>query len=414
MGKFKMLIVSPQFPFPMIDGGRIGIGNNLVGLSKHFNITFLCNSPNEVPQEHLTYAQNFCKPIIIKKNINNTIPKIFLSLFYDHPLIADKFCSKEFKDEFEKIIKNEHFDIIHLEHSFMYYVLETNQNQLKKNFIVGTRFHNVEFEIWKRYSEKLKNKLKKTYIQNQAKKVKEIEKRALKNTDVSFSITKIDKKKLLGIRPKTNIINIYPGIDTELWKPNRKEVNKYEIMIGTNYRWVHNVDGLIWFIEKVLPIVKNTFPQTKLTLLGSNMDNKFDKYKDQNVNPVGFVDDVKPYYNKANVYITPLFVGSGIRIKILEAMAMELPVVSTKVGAEGIETHYSNGLYVTDSANQFAQAIIDLFENPETRNEIGKKARNYIIENFSFEKGVEKIYNEYIRLLKKKSRSKSIEQDLLY
>lgn len=409
-----MLIASPQFPFPMIDGGKIANGNTLIGLSNFFDITYLCNSPNKVTNEHLNFAKRYCKPIIINKNVKNTIPKIFLSLFYDHPLIANKFCSKEYKEKFLELIKKEKYDIIHLEHSFMFYLLESNNINFKENYVIGTRFHNVEYQIWKRYAQKVKNKLKYTYISNQAQKVKEIEKKALKHSDVSFSISKIDKKELNKILPKSHIINIFPGVDTSLWKPKRDDINQYEIIIGTNYQWIHNVDGLVWFIENVFPKIKKTFPQTKLTLLGSNMDHKFDKYKSQNVNPVGFVDDVKPYYNKANVYITPLFVGSGIRIKILEAMAMELPVVSTKVGAEGIETHYSNGLYVTDSANQFAQAIIDLFQHNETRIEIGKKARKYIEENFSLDKGLNKIAIEYQRLLKKKSRSKSIEQDLLY
>src|SRR5690606_1383589 len=108
---------------------------------------------------------------------------------------------------------------------------------------------------------------------------------------------------------------------------------------------------------------------------------EFDNYKDLGVEKLGFVEDIKPYLEKAQVYIAPLFVGSGIRIKILEAMAMKLPVVATDISAEGIRANNDYGLYIANNEREFIDAIKKLFDDPEERANAGNKARQFIENN---------------------------------
>ena len=149
--------------------------------------------------------------------------------------------------------------------------------------------------------------------------------------------------------------------------------------------------------KKVLPNVRKKNPEITLSLIGSKAPEWLKEY--EGVNLLGYVDKVQPYINKAGIYVAPLFVGGGIRIKILEAMSMEIPVVASPVAAEGITAGEEDGLIVRETADDFANAITDLSENYTKAEGYGKKARKYVIQNYSWQQNVGIMINEYRNLL---------------
>jgi glycosyltransferase involved in cell wall biosynthesis len=142
-------------------------------------------------------------------------------------------------------------------------------------------------------------------------------------------------------------------------------------------------------------------PKITLQLLGKYPPRDYFDYKNIGVDVLGFVPSVKPYLNAAGIYAAPLFVGGGIRLKILEAMAMEIPVVASSVSAEGIHGTRENGLIIAESADDFVKEIIYLVDNPEIARKLGQKARKYILENYTWEKSIGIIYKTYQQLLEK-------------
>ncbi|MFW5662699.1 MAG: glycosyltransferase family 4 protein, partial [Bacteroidota bacterium] len=128
------------------------------------------------------------------------------------------------------------------------------------------------------------------------------------------------------------------------------------------------------------------------------LPSRFMKMEHLGVKGLGFVDSIKPYMNSSSIYIAPLLVGGGVRIKILEAMAMELPVVATSVSAQGIRAGNNEGLIVCDNPAEYAHSVLSLMRNPDRAVKLGKAARNFIINNHTWMRSVKKIYDSYTKL----------------
>jgi len=395
----KILQLSQQFPFPEIDGGKIGIANIYKEFSKKgAEVTLLYYNDSITDNKIIEEAKNYGNLIEIKHSIKNTKFRILKSIFDNKPIYLRKHFNHFLFRNVLNRIKNDKFDIIHADHTAMAELAI----ELKKilNIPIGLRLHNIEWKIWYRYAEELKSGLKYKYILRQASLLKKFEEKLIKQFDVLFPITNIDLEYLKDLEPNLNLVMASAGVDVEKIKPINIEKNPFELIIATTYRWIHNTNGLIWFIEKVLPDLKKEIPEVKLTLIGKDIPDSLRKFQSQNVDAIGFVDSIIPYLSRASIYISPLFVGAGIRIKILEAMAMELPVVSTSIGAEGIFANEKDGLLIANNEYEFREQILKLIRNQNLRTQYGKNARNFIINNFTWDISVSKIYEEYKKLLK--------------
>lgn len=395
----KILELSQQFPFPETDGGKIGIASIYRELFKlGAELIFLCYNSSEVKSNEIEEASKYGKVIFINHPINNSKIRILKSLFDYKPLYIRKHFNGRIKKEVEKIIKKLDFDIIHTDHSAMaemaLYIKELTGKP------ISLRLHNIEWKIWDRYANELNFAPSKKYIERQARLLKEFEESIFDKFDVLIPITQVDFKYLQQFNLNNKIVVAGAGVDTTKWQPTKIERNKNEIIIATTYNWVHNVDGLVWFIEKVLPIIKQHNSDAFLTLIGKDMPEKLKKYSKNDVNPIGFVDKVQPYLNRAGVYINPLFVGAGIRIKILEAMAMELPVVATSIAAEGIEANSLNGLFIADNEFDFAHQILKLMTDDELWFNSSKNARIIVESKYQWKNSVSLIYQTYKEITK--------------
>ncbi len=425
--KIRILQLAPRFPFPEDDGGKIGIAN----IFKEFanlgaDVTLFAFSDGDIPQDHLKVAEKYGRLIIYNHSTANTPLQILKSALFGHSIYIKKHFPEKLKDNHQNIFNGNQaglngnktsspnaipYDIIHADHSCMAPLgLFLSR---KYNIPLGLRLHNIEWMIWRRYAEALPAfHPKRWYVSRQSKLLQNAEKRFFADADICFAITDKDKKRALDLSPTANVVTASAGVNPEEWLPLPDiERNRHELVLATTYQWRHNIDAVKWFVARVLPIVRSKVPDATLTLIGKNSPEWLNDYRQAGVNAVGYVDRVQPYLNKASLYVAPLFVGSGIRIKILEAMAMELPVIATPVSAEGITAAESNGLFVRDNADGFARIIIDLLNNNDRIREndginknnrvrkIGTEARKFVIENYSWRKNVEIILDKYRELV---------------
>ena len=400
--KINILQIAPRYCFPEDDGGKIGIANITKELHRlGAQITYFTFDNGDITDDKKKLIAPYAELKTFNHSTANTIPRIAHSLFQKDSLYMTKHFTQDAFDALEKIFNKGNYDVIHTDHSAMApLALKLKE---KYGIPVGLRLHNIEWTIWQRYADILPRfSLQKIYIQSQAKKLRRNEREILKHTDIAFAITEEDRQRALELNPQANIIIASAGVDSEQWKPDDKtERNKFELILATTYKWRHNVDAVKWFIEEVLQILNKKIPQIKLTLLGKGIPKEFDAYKSIGLNPIGYVPSVQPYLNRAGIYISPLFVGGGIRIKILEAMAMQLPVIASPVAAEGIKTKDENGLFVRNSAKDFIDTILELIENDDLRIQSGINARHYVENNFSWRKNVQIMFDKYLELKKK-------------
>jgi len=397
----KILQISPQFPYPLDSGGKIGIYNITKQLSKFGAEIFLVAfSRKPIPDEYLAHFRTFCHPFVLYENTSNDFAKLLKYFVLNKPIFVEKYFTKKAKRFFSNLLNTIDFDIIHLDHTATFSIGKWLSSATGKP--VGLRLHNIEWLIWKRYLDELPfYSPARIFMKQQTKLLKEKEAEAIQFANVSFTCTENDRMRALELCPNANVKVASPGVDLNLWQPKDNiERNRYEIVFATTYEWVHNVDGLRWYLENVHPIVLKKEKNVVLTILGKNPPEFLRNYP--NVDVVGYVDKVQPYYNRASLFIVPLFVGSGVRMRILEAMSMELPVVSTSIGAEGIEATTSEGLFIADDKELFAEKVLELIKAPDHARELGRKAREFIQRNFSVEVSIRVIFEEYQRIVKER------------
>ncbi len=400
--KLKILQLAPRFPFPMDDGGKIGIASIYSEYSRqNCEVTLFSFDDNKVSFSALDEAESYGKVILLPYSTKNTYKRIFMSLFSSEALFISKHYNKHLRNALIKQFSKGEFYVIHADHSSMMPLALELKKILK--IPVGLRLHNIEWLIWQRYADVLPAMSpKKWYISRQAKLLRKAEATLFKDADVCFAITEQDKIRALEISPEANVVVASAGVDSAIWKP-RTDIakNPNELILATTYNWVHNVDAVRWFINSVLAKLRETNPDIILTLTGKNPPKWLNRYTNDGVNLLGYVPDVKPHLNQAAVYVAPLFVGGGIRIKILEAMAMSLPVVASSVSAEGINAGEKEGLFIADDARTFISHVQRLLGEEQLRRTAGEGARNFIINEFTWQKNVKIMIDCFSQLIRK-------------
>lgn len=339
---------------------------------------------------------------IIHHSTKNTKSRLVRSLLDKKPIYIRKHFNENIKDTFRANLSDSKFDLILVHHSAMA-ELGLFAGEIF-NAPVALRLDNVEYMIWERYYKSLSswNPLK-YYIKRQANLLKKAEQVLFAQVDLCLAITAIDEKRALELSPNANVVISYNGIDTTKWQSDNNVKRDFTSMaLATTYKWVHNTNGMKWFVESVLPNILKEIPDAKLRLYGSHIDEVLAGYEKPGLEKAGFVDNIQSELSRAGIYVAPLHVGSGIRIKILEAMALGLPVVATGISAEGIFATNDDGLFVSDSPAEQTRIIIELMHNPNEILRLGVNARKFIVEHFNDEKNYKKMLQLFDELIKKK------------
>jgi len=269
------------------------------------------------------------------------------------------------------------------------------------------REHNVEYVIMERFYKTLRNPILKFLVKKQYEKLKNYEITILGKFGKILAITEVDKRRLIKENPSlANKIEVIPvGVDIDKFKFFEKPFDKRENVIVSiaSMDWIPNQQGLIWFIEKVMPLLRNSIPDIKLYIIGKGMPTWFKKYEDRrNIFVLGFVKDeeLEKILQVAKVAIVPLFVGGGMRVKILNYLSWGLPTVSTSVGAEGIELESGSEILIANDEETFSRNIILLLKKKNLWNRLRLRGRKKVEDTYSWDKIVRRTLNIYEGLIR--------------
>ncbi len=402
--KIRILQLAPRFPFPADDGGKIGIANILKEFTEQgADVTFFSfhdKGRNSVTPEALEEGKSYADIRLLEHSTKNSPYRIIKTFVNYQSIYIEKHINVRIINYISELIREKKFDVVHADHSCMarlaLFVKKTC------NIPAGLRLHNIEWIIWKRYAENLKRfSPKRLYVEQQTYFLRDEETKLFSKMDVCFPITEPDKQRAMELAPDGNYVVASAGVNPDEWNPYSNIIKKpNQIILATTYQWRHNIDAVKWFIEQVMPDLRKINPDITLILIGKDQPKWLSKYSGLGVKPLGYVAQVQPYLNESAVYVAPLFVGGGIRIKIIEAMAMELPVVATPLAAEGINAKPEDGLILSDDKDSFIKNILFLVKNPLYTKSLGKNARKFVTKEFSWKKNVEIMLNEYSKLTK--------------
>ena len=376
----KILQICSKPPFPEKDGYALAVNhitNALIQKGNDLKVMAIStpkHAAENIPKQYLIDT-NF-EYIFINTNVK--ISPAFLNLFANSSYNTNRFYSNKFANRLKEILQENSFDIVLLEGLFVCPYFDVIKK--KSNAKILLRAHNVESDIWKGLAKQSTNFLKKWYLNFLQKKLFSYEREIVTKMDGIICISDKDANWMKKQNSK-EITAIPFAIDSENETGSPAEKNTI-FHIGS-MDWTANQEGVKWFIDKVFPIIKKKKEGTILHLAGRSMPKFFHDFVDKNIVIDSEVENAKIYMKKHNLMIVPLWSGSGIRIKILEAMALGKTIISTTIGASGIKYTNKKNILIADTELDFAKKIIWCFENPIESEIIGKNAKINIQENYN-------------------------------
>jgi glycosyltransferase involved in cell wall biosynthesis len=376
----KILVLANKVPYPPNDGGALATLNMCLGLNiAGAEIVLLAMST----PKHTTSAENI--PDVIAKQINaetvfvdttiSVVSALRNYLFSSLPYNAERFVSKEYKKRLGKILESSTFDIVQLEGLYLAPYIKFIRKKTKSP--IALRAHNVEHEIWQRTAANEPNFLRRYYYKHLARRIKRMEIKALRMIDLLIPISERDAQFLneLGysgscfVNPTGYDIEDSCNDDIPLEFPSLFHIGALD--------WHPNREGILWFLDNCWQNIVEELPNLTFYVAGRGAPQDFigtiQSYK--GVEFCGEVVDARKFIQSKALMIVPLLSGSGMRIKIVEGMALGKAVISTSIGAEGIEADHGKQIIIADNPHNFYQEICRLLSDKELLAQIGKDAQ---------------------------------------
>nr|MBX2814431.1 glycosyltransferase family 4 protein [Saprospiraceae bacterium] len=252
-----------------------------------------------------------------------------------------------------------------------------------RHAIISMRAHNVEHEIWDRIAAHTSFTPKKWYIKHLSEKLKDYEISRINSYDLLVSITEKDRQLFRQLGRKGETINIPIGLDSKGYTAkSNSDTSPLSISFIGSLDWMPNIEGLSWFLESIWPVLTPVFPSLELHIAGRNCPDWLNNLGLRNVIVHGEVADSRDFLLQHPISIVPLRSGSGMRAKILEAMALGRVVITTTIGLEGILAQHQENLLVADDAKDFLACLRFCFQNESICQKISQNARLFIETHF--------------------------------
>ncbi len=386
-------------PYPPKDGGAIAtfsLAQNLSEIADSVDIIAINTSKhyfdiNKIPNK-ITKKIKFYDYYL---NTDIKIVDLLKNLFFSKtPYNAQRFINENFAQEIEKLLIKKKYDIVQMEGLYVLPYIDVVRNN--SNAKIAYRAHNIEHKIWQRTCKNTKNFFKKIYIKNLTKRIKKFEEKYINSYDLLIPITNIDKKNFEKLGNKKPALTISTGINIEKYQNNKISPEKNSIFHIGALDWAPNQEGLLWFIDNCWKKIHKQKPYIKFYIAGRNAPKWFIKHiKYKNIEFLGEVDDAYKFINSKAIMIVPLLSGSGMRIKIIEGMALAKAIITTSIGIEGIAAKNNKNIIIADNTEEFTQKVIELNNHQNKIKEIGNNAKILVSENFDNFAIAKKLYNFY-------------------
>lgn len=393
----KILQLANKIPYPANDGSSIAIYTLTKGfIDNGADLTLLCLNPSKHKKDVSLVPNDFKEASKLKTiNVSNEITPLnaLINIINGKPFHVSRFNCKDFADLLKQTLQKQEFDIVHIDGLFMAPYLPIIKQY--SNAKVVLRAHNIEHLIWERMLQHENPSLKKSYLKLQTKRLKKYELNTFQNVDAIIPISASDANTIKSYCTNTKTFACEGGLNLSEYQSKNAELEHKSIFHLGSLDWMPSLQGVNWFLDNVWQKVLNSEPNAKFYIAGRNIPESIKAKQTDNTIITGEVDNSKDFINSKEIMIVPLLSGSGIRIKILEGMALGKAIVSTKVGAEGINCTHKNELMIADNATEFAKHIIELLKSNTKVQEIGKNARNLVSQFYDNKKQVAELLEFY-------------------
>lgn len=407
----RILFLTNLLPYPLDNGGKIKTFSTLKALSIMGNsVDLLCFSENsENDSGNVQKLKNICNDVqfiehklTTKSNIKYMMAVAFKSLFSKYPFGIYKYESKQMRDVIAKKIKENDYDIIYFDHLQMYKYFNSFD---RKNVKFVLDQHNSESEIVYRTYQNSNNFLKKIFLNIEYNKIRKFEKKALSDVDKIYALSENDVESMKHLNVNLKNFSVIPigVIDNGIINKKEDKNKKLTLMFIGTLTWNPNNQGILWFVRNVIPKLNESGIEYDLYIVGKNPSDELKELCESydNIFVTGYVNDVDEMYVKSDVMVVPLFVGSGQRVKIIESFSKGIPVISTSIGAEGLDCITDYNVVIADTDIEFVDSLRKMSD--ETfRKKIASNARKTFEEKYSLEAYISAFNDSFKAMILKK------------
>jgi len=394
----NLLFITEKFPYPLNNGGNIRTYHILKNLSNEHNVTLFSMEPEK---GDLSFLKKVCTVRTFPRERRTSLWKLYYllcSIWGTKPYPINKNYSKGIEKALRKSLQNNEFDCVHFNHidAAIYFdvVKEVSGDKLLTVFDT----HNILSELLNTVKEHSFFMFT-WFIGLQEKKILELEYRYFRSVDSCLVCSKEEADKIRLIEPKTALKVVPNGVDIEHF--SRRKAYSHEgkpqklVFIGA-MGYYPNVDAVLFFSDKVLPLILKEKPNVEFWVVGNDPPKEVRALEGKlPVHVTGHVDDVRDYVEGGQVFVVPLRSGGGTKLKVLDALAMEIPVVSTNIGAKGISVENGENILLADSPEELANCIMQVLEDKKKADKLIKNGRKLVCEHYSWDVIGEEFLNIY-------------------
>lgn len=388
--ELRILWLKTELLHPVDKGGKIRTYQMLKALKREHHVTYLTLDDGEAASDAAERAGEYCHELV---RVPHRTREKFSAGFYAElaanlvsplPYFMKKYESAEMRREVSARANSADFDVLVCD------FLNPAVNVPTRLPIPAVLFqHNVEAMIWKRHYEVQSNPLKKAYLYGQWRKAFAYERAACRRFQMVVTVSRDDAETIRRDYGVESVADVPTGVDTEFFRPSLGvTVEPHSLVFTGSMDWLPNEDAIQFFTREIMPLVRERVPRVKLTVVGRKPYASLLELskRDSSIVVTGRVEDVRPFMERAAAYVVPIRVGGGTRLKIYEAMAMEKPVVSTTIGAEGLPLREGEDLLIADTPRAFADAVVRVLTDEALARGLGERSASKVREQFGWDK----------------------------
>lgn len=391
----KILMLTPYLPYPLLSGGQIRTFNLLKELGKKHQITLFALIKDESEREYIEHLKPYCHQVKVFKRTKNpwTLRNILLAGLTPYPFLVTRNLPSGMKAAIKQEL-NHDYDLIHAETFYM--MPNIPKTQVPVLLVEQT----IEYVGYEYYAQTTKHWYLKPFLAIDIAKIKYWEHYFWRKADRLVTMSEEDKLAIqadLGMDTRVDVVA--NGVDIEKFKQVPKKLSDAPtiLFVGT-FKWLPNVDAVRYLVNEIWPGVVKKVPQAKLWIVGHSPTAEVKSYAQrQGVTVSASVKDIRQAYAKSHMLLAPIRSGKGTRYKILEAMATHTPVVTTSLGAEGLEIRNGQEVLIGDDTDTLVAATVKLLQQPKLQTRIADKAYKIVTRNYNWlaiSRQLDKLYQQ--------------------
>ena len=400
----NILFLAHRIPYPPTKGDKIRSFHEIRFLSQSHQISLLCLADDENDLQYSRHLEMYCHSVdVIYLAPHLAKMRALCYLASKTPLSLPYFFSKKLQAIVDRKIQEEHFDLIFVYSSSMAQYVEHVHNIPRV-----MDFVDIDSDKWSQYAEHTSFPYSAVY-RSEGRRLRAYEALIADSFDHSFLVSPKEAEDFRALVSTENpVSSINNGIDMETFTPSREPYEPNRLAFVGAMDYFANVETMVYFVREILPFIQQALPEVILYIVGSKPSPEIGRLAEHQSNIIvtGFVDDIQPYVKKAAAFVAPMRIGRGINNKILESMAMGVPVVSSSIGFEGIPGVPGEDLFVEDEPEAFARQVVRLMQEPDLRRQLSLRGRQVVESHCAWESNLKNLETILLQLVQKQQQTR--------